>query len=150
MDESLTTASGTAFSEADLLGSWTLFSYVETYVDDGHQETPAGPAPIGLLLYLPDRSMSAQIARGPNAGLHRDSDLILSYGGRFSVSHNRVVHHVSLASNEARVGQTLERSISLPRPGALILRTVAPLDTGAGLAHGVLSWQRALGATSTQ
>lgn len=46
-----------------LVGAWTLNSYVERDIETGVENYPFGEHPLGLILYTPDGYMSAQLQR---------------------------------------------------------------------------------------
>ena len=44
-----------------LVGAWTLSSWVERDIETGIENHPLGERPLGLILYTPDGYMSAQL-----------------------------------------------------------------------------------------
>jgi Lipocalin-like domain len=53
---------------ANLIGAWTLQSYVSTAIDGSDVVYPLGVDARGIIMYTPDSYMSAQLMRADNAG----------------------------------------------------------------------------------
>ena len=138
--DTATPAAG-GFVARDLLGAWTLVSYVETPALANGPEDAVVSTPPGLLFYSASGFVSAQIATtdiDPNS-----NPLLLSYAGRFTFDDGVVKHHVAIATNRAWIGSTLARHSEMPNTSTLVLHTVDPIDTGAGPSHVKLTWARA-------
>lgn len=107
---------------SSLLGSWRLESWVISYSDGRPNQYPFGESPEGSLLYTPEGRMLAAVARGDRQALsvsvpHRASaaekaaafDSFFSYGGRFHIDGDSVVHLVDIALNPNFVGTEQRR-----------------------------------------
>src|SRR5271168_2023193 len=51
------------FLREQLVGAWTLMSFVERDIETGVENHPFGEHPLGLILYTPDGYVSAQLQR---------------------------------------------------------------------------------------
>src|SRR5258707_7863156 len=85
-----------------LVGAWTLNSYVERDVETGVESHPFGDHPLGFILYTPDGYMSAQLQR-PDRRPFADGDILhatreeyaaagssyVAYSGRFFVDEKK-------------------------------------------------------------
>jgi Lipocalin-like domain len=97
-----------------LLGTWRLVSSTLEEVPSGAKIDLFGPNPIGFINYGADgRMMVLQVRRDrptpasavptaeEAAALFRS---LLAYGGRFTVSGNKVTHHVDISWNQTWTG----------------------------------------------
>lgn len=114
--------------EDQLVGSWALVTYVQSF-DDGRADVlPMGGDPSGLILYTADGHMSAQL--GPRNRANFASDVItdgvddeyaraartyIAYSGRFScdAAAGTVIHHVQVALFPNWVGGDQVRRVSI-------------------------------------
>lgn len=107
-----------------LLGSWRLESWVIAYSDGRPNHYPFGESPEGSLLYTPQGRMLASIARGDRQALSvavpqradvaekaAAFDSFFSYGGRFYIDGDSVVHQVDIAMNPNFVGTEQRRQL---------------------------------------
>ena len=136
----------------DIIGSWRLVSY-EIRHPDGRISLPMGERPEGLLLYTADGGMSGQLARGDREPFRADhlrggsveeksaaADSFLSYGGRWRIEGDEVVHDVAISLYPNWVGAEQRRSARV-LDGRLVLTTPAmPRAEGFLSAH--LVWRR--------
>ena len=53
---------------ANLIGAWTLQSYVSMAIDGSDVVYPLGVDARGIIMYTPDGYLSAQLMRGDGAG----------------------------------------------------------------------------------
>ncbi len=98
-----------------LLGTWRLVSNTLEEVPSGVKTDLFGPDPIGFITYGADgRMMILQVRRdrpkpaGPVPTLEEAAALfrsLIAYGGRFTVSGNKVTHHVDISWNQTWTGQ---------------------------------------------
>jgi Lipocalin-like domain len=143
-----------AQSKADLVGTWKLISAIDT-TDKGQViENAYGLNPTGFLTYAADGRMMAIVTNGgrkPLSVLDRISApakeraeafaTMVAYGGRYTLSGDKVIHHVEVATMQNVVGTDLVRTIVKFEGKRVTLRT--PLFSRAGL-HVVdeLVWER--------
>jgi hypothetical protein len=140
-----------------LLGAWTLSSYVETDVDGGNRMHPLGESPLGFILYTSDGYMSAQLQTGDRkhfAGgdMYRGSadeyiaagSTYLAYSGRFTVdeSVHVVSHHADVSFFPNWFGQTIKR-VAKFQGNSLFLTTEKPQRFNGMLKTAQLEWKRA-------
>mgnify|MGYP005857205167 CR=1 FL=1 len=96
--------------ETRFTGAWKLIEQIE--IRDGRETYPRGEHPVGLLIYLPDGTMSVQLMR-PDRGQFTDLTHLqtaleeyLGYYGRYTVDEagGVVVHHVEGSSYPRWIG----------------------------------------------
>lgn len=142
-------------SVQDLLGSWKLVSW-RLWGEDGAVRLPLGDHPTGLLIYAPDGYMSATLM-GPDRPHFAGADPLRgspeeratamagyhTYGGRYRIEGDRVIHSVEFALFPNIVGG---EQVRYPRfeDGMLVLATPTLVRAGAtGKAE--LVWRRISG-----
>jgi Lipocalin-like domain len=141
-----------------LLGAWTLESYVETEIEKGAGHHPLGESPLGFIIYTSDGYMSAQLqARG--RALFAGNDMYrgeaseyvaagttyLAYSGRFSVDEasHVVSHHADVSFFPNWFGQTVMR-VARFDDDRLMLTTERPQQFNGTLKMAQLVWKRAI------
>jgi hypothetical protein len=137
-----------------LLGTWRLRSFVREVAGTGERYNQLGDRPDGYLVYSPDGRMLALFVSGdqprPRAepsdeeriALHK---AMLAYGGTYSVSPGRVVHHIDIEWDGRRVGSDQVRFYTIDGD-TLSIRTEpnkSPVDGREGV--GVLTFERVKG-----
>ena len=102
-----------------LLGCWELISH-------GRRESgifkPTSDFLSGRLIYETSGAMSVLIALKDHVVT---TDDIIAYSGRFSVSGERVFHHIDVASRSNRVGNSEERLASFNDDDLLLKASAA-------------------------
>lgn len=104
---------------AGLLGVWKFTSYVRKDIETGEVRNVFGDSPRGYLIYTREGRMMVQVIPQHRQLITKQADRIehhekmVSYSGLFSVSGNKVIHHVDVAWNEAWVGENQEREFSI-------------------------------------
>jgi hypothetical protein len=144
---------GVAQSKEELVGTWKLVSGTDT-TDKGDVKDAFGVNPTGFLNYSADGSMIVLITYGgrkplsvydaisaPVAERAEAFSTMVAYAGRYTVTGNKVVHHVEAAWLENRVGQDLVRYVVKLDAGRLVLRTPPFLKGGAQVTT-ELVWER--------
>jgi Lipocalin-like domain len=139
-----------------LVGTWKLIS-VSNVTDKGLVSGEAyGPNPIGFLTYTADGRMMGILTNGGRKPLSKGWKVApteekaeafstsLSYAGTFTVSGDRVTHHVEAATDPNRVNKDLVRVVVRLEGDRVTLRTVEPLawDDGVRYAYQELVWDR--------
>lgn len=126
------------------VGTWRLLSY-EVRRADGEIVYPWGQAPIGLLIYSEDgymsvAMMSANRTRFVTNDVKRSTieekaaavNTYISYGGRYDIQGDTVIHHVEVCLFPNWVGNDQKRTykfddnrltLSTPLPGGNIQRS---------------------------
>jgi hypothetical protein len=96
---------------ANLIGAWTLESYVSTSVDGSDVAYPLGADARGIIMYTSDGYMSAQLMRSDRTPFDRDDPHLahddqlaeaaagyLTYAGPFTVVEDGLIaHHVEVS-----------------------------------------------------
>ena len=144
-----------------LLGSWRLESWVISYSDGRPEHHPFGESPEGSLLYTPQGRMLASIARGDRQSLSvavpqradvaekaAAFDSFFSYGGRFHIDGDSVVHQVDIALNPNFVGTEQRRKMHF-EGDRLTLSAEEDLGRGRGTRTHRLRWRAVSGEEST-
>ncbi|MFT4439191.1 lipocalin-like domain-containing protein [Caballeronia sp. 15715] len=141
-----------------LLGAWTLQSYVETEVDTGTEHHPLGESPLGFIIYTSDGYMSAQLQardrplfagndmyRGEPSEYVASGSTYLAYSGRFSVDEpsHVVSHHADVSFFPNWFGQTVKR-VARFEGDCLMLTTEQPQRFNGTLKMAQLVWKRAI------
>lgn len=137
-----------------IVGSWELLRWSIEYPDGREPTLPFGPDAIGLIVYAPDGWMTATMCRRSRAGLSAPTaarastaskaqafDEYLSYGGRWRIDGDAVVHDVRMSMNPTLLGLPQRREARL-HDGRLEL-TAAETDPASGRSRlHRISWRR--------
>lgn len=137
-----------------LIGTWRLVSY-ETQGSDGSVVYPMGQEVIGLIMYVPDGYMSANLMvprrpvfTGGSARSALPGELTAAgagyfgYAGRFEVDEagKTVTHHIDVALVPNLLGSAQRRHVVLD--GARLILRGDPLLTEGRMAAPVITWER--------
>ena len=137
-----------------LVGHWRLVSFIEQHMAAPWSDAMGANAK-GSISYWSTGHMQVLIGaldrprfRGewdsiPAAEKARCLDRMVAYSGRFSVSEDRVLHHLDVCWIPNWEGRDLVRLASFPEANRLLLRTEAATDGRARPMQEVL-WERAL------
>jgi hypothetical protein len=139
----------------DLIGAWTLESYVERPLDGAPDRHPLGEDATGLVLYTPDGFVSAQIMRQGRAPFasgywfdgtaaeYRDAAAYIAYSGRFEVDEaaRTLTHAMDVSFYPNWIGQTQPRAVEL-EGDILRLSSMRPIRSGGVLVLSHLQWRR--------
>lgn len=141
-------------SPEQLVGAWDLATW--DYAVDGEPRSHGfGASVTGQLLYLGDGHMSAilsdpdrsQLSAEPLAAAPADeraeaARAYVSYGGRWTLRGDEVVHHVAFCLLPNWVGTDLVRTVSW-QGDDLVLSTAPELDSKGRTVTNRLVWRRA-------
>jgi hypothetical protein len=138
----------------DLVGAWDLVSW-ELAVDGDARPHGFGDHVTGQLLYLASGQMSAilsdpdrarvsvePLAAAPVEDRAEAARAYVSYGGRWSVRGDQVVHHVAFCLLPNWVGTDLVRTVTWSGDD-LVLSTAPELDPKGRTLTNRLVWRRA-------
>ncbi|VXC92632.1 conserved exported hypothetical protein [Burkholderia sp. 8Y] len=141
-----------AWSDPDpLLGTWRLKSFVREVAGTGERYNQLGDHPDGYLSYSPDGRMLALFVSDEQPRprtepsdeerikLHKS---MLAYGGTYSVSPGKVVHHIDIEWDGRRVGTDQVRFYTIDGD-TLSIKTESnksPVDGREGI--GILTFER--------
>ncbi len=138
-----------------LVGGWRLVRWETTY-DDGRPPTHAlGPDATGLIAYTPDGWMNASMARATRKPLSSESartapveerlaafDSFFSYGGRYRIEGDHVVHSVTISHNPNLVGTEQRRKMEFGADGTLTLSATDTVPASRVIRQHHLIWKR--------
>jgi hypothetical protein len=140
-----------------LIGAWTLTSYVERDIETGVENRPLGERPLGLILYTPDGYMSAQLQR-PERPPFAEGDLLhatpeeyaaagssyIAYSGRFFVDEGNQLlsHEMAVSFFPNWFGQRQVRLVEV-NGERLQLSTDGPQRFNGARKTAMLTWRRA-------
>ncbi|GGI32894.1 lipocalin-like domain-containing protein [Bradyrhizobium guangdongense] len=140
--------------ENPLLGTWKLQSFVREVAASGERYNQLGERPDGYLSYAADGRMFAFFVSAdqprPRAEpsdeerikLHKG---MLAYGGTYTLSPGKVIHHIDIEWDGRRLGTDQVRFYSVG-DDKLILKTErnkSPIDGREGV--GILTFERVKG-----
>jgi hypothetical protein len=136
-----------------LVGTWKLVSASSTTSTGERIETPYGPGPAGVLTYGEDGRMTSLISYGGRkplsfgGGTHSPQEeqaeafnTFLAYAGRYTLSDDKVTHHVEISSIQNYVNKDLVRSIKFE--GDRITLITPPMSVNGKIQSIELIWQR--------
>lgn len=140
-------------AENELIGAWTLKSFVREVSGTSERYNQFGEHPKGLLIYSKDGRMSVIIAAenrvAPRGDTPTDEERIklhesmIAYAGTYRVEDGKVIHHIDIAWNEARLGSDQVRYYTIDG-AVLTVKTPtikSPVDGREGVS--VLVWEKA-------
>jgi hypothetical protein len=148
-------AQASAQSSEKIIGTWKLVS-AQITTDSGEVRDSWGPNPVGFLTYTADGRMSAILTLSGRKNLSV-SDFIsapageraeafasmTAYAGRYTLSGDKVFHHVEAASMPNDVGASMERVILKLDADRLVLRVAKPyLRGGMMVRQQELVWEK--------
>jgi lipocalin-like protein len=138
-----------------LLGTWQLKSFVRVVAGTGERYNQFGNHPDGYISYAPDGRMLVFLVSGDQPRprnepsdeerikLHKS---MLAYGGTYSVSPGKVVHHIDIEWDGRRLGTDQVRFYTI-EGDTLSLKTEpnkSPVDGREGV--GILTFERVKGS----
>ena len=133
-----------------LVGTWKLVSASSTASSGDRDETPYGPTPVGFLTYTEDGRVTALISHGGRkplsvggGSLEEQTEAFktfLAYAGRYTLSGDKVTHHVEISSIQNYVGKDLVRHVKFQ--GDQIILVTPPTRVNGKIQTVELIWQR--------
>lgn len=133
-----------------LVGAWNLVSASSTTSNGERNETPYGARPMGLLTYSGDGRVTAVISfdgRKPlpfgGGTLEEQAEAFktfLAYAGRYTLSGDKVIHHIEISAIQNYVDKDLVRSVKFQ--GDQITLVTPPTSVNGKLQTVELIWQR--------
>jgi Lipocalin-like domain len=135
-----------------LAGTWKLKSFVREDVASGERKPALGEDPESYLGYGLDGRMYALFVAGgrvvpagdhptdaERARLHKS---MVAYGGTYTIAGDKVIHHIDIAWNNARLGSDQVRFFKLEGEKLTLTteRNKSPIDGSEGF--GVLEFER--------
>ncbi len=135
-----------------LVGTWKLLSASSTTSSGLRNETPYGHSPTGFLTYTADGRITAMIGHGGRKpltvgggtnALEEQAEAFktfLAYGGRYTVSGDKVTHHVEISSIQMYVGKDLVRTVKFEGDQITLVTPPTRLDGKIQIVE--LIWRR--------
>jgi len=132
-----------------LVGTWKLVSALSTTSKGERSDTPYGLNPVGLLTYSEDGRVTSLISYGERKLLSIASrteeqaeafNTFLAYAGRYTLSGDKVTHHIEISSIQNYVGKDLVRNIKFE--GDQIVLITPPTMVNGKIQNIELTWQR--------
>jgi hypothetical protein len=132
-----------------LLGTWKLVSASSATRAGERCETPYGRSPVGFLTYTQDGRLTALISydgRKPlsvGAGSEEQAEAFktfLAYAGRYTLSGDKVTHHIEVSSIQNYVGKELVRTVKFQ--GDQITLVTPPTTVNGKIQIVELIWRR--------
>ena len=135
-----------------LIGTWRLKSFVREDVATGARRPALGEHPGGYVGYAPDGRMYALLVAdgrvvpagdpptdAERAQLHKS---MIAYAGTYMIEGSKVVHHIDVAWNNARLGSNQVRFFKLEGDALTLTteRNKSPIDGTEGF--GLLEFER--------
>ena len=145
---------GNAQSKDALVSTWKLVSATDT-TDNGEIRDAYGQNPTGYLTYTADGRMMAIITNGGRKSLSVLDTVsapseeraaafatLVAYAGTYTVTGDKVIHHVEAAWLQNVVNMDLVRSIVKLEGNRLTLRTSPFSKGGVRIVYENLVWER--------
>jgi hypothetical protein len=146
-------SSAIAQTKESLVGTWRLVSHTET-TDKGEVKNPDGEHPTGFLTYTADGRVSVIFThegRKPLSNLPPESapreeifeafTSVVAYAGSYSVTGDKVTHHIEAAWVQNLVNTDIVRSVKLE--GDHLTLSFGPhVYSGVFVPHNELVWER--------
>lgn len=136
-------------NKAELVGTWKLVSASSLTSKGERNETPYGAAPMGFLSYSQDGMVTALISydgRKPLGAVPQVEEqaeafkTFFAYSGRYTLSGDKVIHHIEICSIQNYVGKDLIRSVKFQ--GDQIILVTPPTPVNGTIQSVELIWQR--------
>jgi hypothetical protein len=133
-----------------LIGTWKLVSASSTTSNGERNESPHGLNPAGVLTYTEDGRVTALISYGgrkplPVGGgsLEEQAEAFktfLAYAGRYTLSGDKVTHHIEISSIPNYIDRDLVRNILFQ--GDRITLVTPPMPVNGKIQSVELIWER--------
>jgi len=136
-----------------VVGTWRLVSASSSTVGGDKDDAPFGSSPIGFLTYTADGRMNVIISHGGRKPLsvadriaapaEQRADAFatfFAYAGHYTVTDDRVIHHVEAASVQNWVGTDLIRVLRFQDEQMILL--TPPISVGGKMITTELVWRR--------
>jgi len=148
-----------AQSKKSLVGTWTLVS-AKTTSDKGAVQDMYGPNPTGFLTYTTDGRMSVIVADSRRKPLFSSGapaaeaiteafSSFTAYAGSYTVTGDRVTHHIEVSSYQDFVNTDEMSSIEI-QGDRLTLRAGQLVDRATSQPNSEIIWERMKPKTTTK
>ena len=132
-----------------LVGTWKLVSASSATRTGERCESPYGQSPAGFLTYTEDGRVTALISydgRKPlsvGAGSEEQAEAFktfLAYAGKYTLSGDKVTHHIEVSSIQNYVGKELVRTVKFGDDQITLVTPPTPVNGKIQIVE--LIWQR--------
>jgi hypothetical protein len=135
-----------------LVGTWKLVSASSTTSKGEPCDPPYGLSPLGFLTYTADGRVTALISYsgrkplsgGGGARVQEEQAeafrTFLAYAGRYSLSADKVTHHIEISSIQNYVDRDLVRSVKFQGDQLILVTPPTPVNGKVQIIE--LTWQR--------
>jgi Lipocalin-like domain len=144
------TSNGTDHSAAELVGTWKLVDASSKTSAGEKIDAPYGIDPVGFLTYTAEGRISSVISYGGRKPLSMGGGKIeeqaeafktfLAYAGRYTLSGDKVTHHIEVSSVQNYVDRDLVRTIKFEDDR--ITLTTPPTPVNGKIQTLELVWRR--------
>jgi len=138
-----------------LVGTWKLIGSSSTTSTGERIENPYGIGPVGFLTYTAEGRISSVISYGGRKPLSMSGGKVeeqaeafktfLAYAGQYTLSGDKLTHHIEVSSIQNYVGRDLVRTIKFD--GDRITLITPPTPVNGKVQTMELVWQRLQGAS---
>jgi Lipocalin-like domain len=149
VESTISPTDGSGHTTDKLVGTWKLVSASSKTSKGERNETPYGVGPVGLLTYTADGRITSLISYGGRKSLSVGAtaeeqaeafNTFLAYTGRYTLSDNKVTHHIEISLIENYVGKDLVRSVKFQ--GDQMVLTTPPTLVNGKIQTIDMTWQR--------
>jgi hypothetical protein len=133
-----------------LVGTWKLVSASTTTSTGERSETPYGLNPVGFLTYTGEGRIAAMISHSGRSALFSGGGSLeeqseafktfFAYAGRYTVSGDKVTHHVEISSIQNYVGRDLVRHVKFQDDRITLVTPPTPVNGKTQIFE--LIWER--------
>jgi hypothetical protein len=137
-----------------LVGTWKLVSASSATSKGEPNETPYGVGPVGFLTYTEDGRVTSLISYGGRkllpigAKVEEQAEAFntfLAYTGQYTLTGEKVTHHIEISSIQNYVGKDLVRTVKFS--GDQIVLITPPTMVNGKIQTVALTWERVKVAT---
>jgi hypothetical protein len=144
------TSDGSDHTIGELVGTWRLIG-ASSIISTGEKiENPYGVGPVGFLTYTAEGRISSVISYGGRKPLSMSGGKIeeqaeafktfLAYAGRYTLSGDKLTHHIEVSSIQNYVGRDLVRTIKFDADRLTLITPPTPVNGKIQTVE--LVWQR--------
>ena len=140
----------------ELVGTWSLLSYIEVPIGGEDSLFPMGKAPYGVLMYSADGYMSVQIAKNDRL-LYKSNDKLMAtheemvsslqgymaFSGRYKVDNNNaIVSYIIKSSLYPNWKNQVQRRKIDFEGDILYLKSTEPILSNGAYVNSYMTWKR--------
>ena len=140
----------------ELIGTWTLLSYIEIPTNGADSTFPMGKSPVGTIMYGADGHMSVQISNPERLKFSSNDRYVASeeeaessvkgfiaFSGSYHIDNRNAIlkYHISNSSFPNWEGGIQERKIDF-EGDILYLKSVEPILSGGFYVNSYMTWRR--------